>query len=189
MTAPTEAEIREAILSELGDRTINSDDFAGLIDAFAPIMDSDMALVRAGGLTTSTPADDHPGTLWADLTSDEGDEGSTLRWKPSESASSATRRERSSTAAPRSPSRSASTSGRPPWALPAQRHASGGRRCLRQAMTPPSPGATRSAPVEADVRSATAELERYQRAIETVRPFMEDGPDPGRGARQERHDD
>lgn len=69
--APTEAEIREAILSELGDRTITSDDFAGLIDAFAPIMDSDMALVRAGWRDDFYPDADHPGTLWADLTAEE----------------------------------------------------------------------------------------------------------------------
>jgi hypothetical protein len=74
MSAPTEAEIREAILSELGDRAISPDDFAGLSDAFAPIMDSDMALVRAGWCERFLPDPDHPGTFWADLTPDERDE-------------------------------------------------------------------------------------------------------------------
>ncbi len=74
MTAPTEAEIREAILAELGDKTINPDDFAGLIDAFRPIMDSDLALVRAGWVEDFYGTEGHPGTLWADLTPDEGRE-------------------------------------------------------------------------------------------------------------------
>jgi hypothetical protein len=69
--APTEAEIREAILTELGARTIDPDDFAGLADTFAPIMDSDAALTRAGWVDNFYPAADHPGTLWADLTADE----------------------------------------------------------------------------------------------------------------------
>lgn len=74
MTAPTEAEIRESILEGLGDGSMSADDFAGLIDAFRPILDSDMARVRAGWDPDFHPYEDHPGTLWADLTRDEVDE-------------------------------------------------------------------------------------------------------------------
>jgi len=74
MTAPTEQEIRQAVEVELGDQTINSDDLLGLVDALRPIMDSDMARVRAGWDDEFYPKDDHPGTLWADMTHDEVDE-------------------------------------------------------------------------------------------------------------------
>lgn len=69
MTAPTEAEIRASI--EIEGHSFMVDDFAGMIDAFRAIMDSDLALTRAGWADDYTPADDHPGTLWADMTRDE----------------------------------------------------------------------------------------------------------------------
>lgn len=74
MTAPTHAEIHESILRELGDDTICPDDFAGLVDAFRAILDSDMARTREPDgwceEFTNRPVD-HPGTIWADLTRDE----------------------------------------------------------------------------------------------------------------------
>ena len=81
MTAPTEAEIHDAILSELGDKTISTDDFGGLIDAVRVILDSDMARLRepAGWdpdfypENAYRPPRQHPGTLWADMTEDEGE--------------------------------------------------------------------------------------------------------------------
>ncbi len=74
MTAPTEQEIRQAILAELGDHTIDPDDFAGLVDVFRPILDSDMALTRAGWVEDFYPGTEHPGTLWADMTEAEANE-------------------------------------------------------------------------------------------------------------------
>lgn len=72
MTAPTEAEIREA----LGDPTdlVGADISDNLRDAIAPLLDSDQALVRAGWVEDFYPPANHPGTLWADLQPSEAKE-------------------------------------------------------------------------------------------------------------------
>jgi hypothetical protein len=71
MTAPTEAEIREAIDTSPLLQPDCLDEPEGLYRAFRVILDSDMALVRAGWQEDFGPARDHPGTLWADMRASE----------------------------------------------------------------------------------------------------------------------
>lgn len=70
MTAPTEAEIRAAIAETLpADHTI--DDIGLWV---AVIGDSDLARTRGKWDKDVNMDDDHPGTLWADMTGEEGEE-------------------------------------------------------------------------------------------------------------------
>jgi hypothetical protein len=68
MTAPTEAEIREAMAEGLwrigGKLTI---DDAGVWDALAVFMDSDEARTDGAWSRGFSPPVDHPGTLWANM--------------------------------------------------------------------------------------------------------------------------
>ncbi len=70
MTAPTEAEIRQAIEARL-DQLFGGNEFSiddnPAHELLAPLWDSDQALSRAGWAHDFHPADDHPGTLWADM--------------------------------------------------------------------------------------------------------------------------
>ena len=70
MTAPTEAEIRAAIATTLpADHTI--DDIGLWV---AVIGDSDLARTRGQWDKDAYMDDDHPGTVWADMTAEEGEE-------------------------------------------------------------------------------------------------------------------
>jgi hypothetical protein len=66
MTAPSEQEIRQALTERWGSAGIQLAE--EVYNALDPIMDSDMALTRAGWSNEFHPDDDHPGTLWADMT-------------------------------------------------------------------------------------------------------------------------
>lgn len=72
MTAPTEAEIREALGDP--DRIARADMDRDVRDAIAPLIDSDQALVRAVWTEDFNPGRDHPGTLWADMRPSEAEE-------------------------------------------------------------------------------------------------------------------
>ncbi|HUQ44619.1 MAG TPA: hypothetical protein VM451_09465 [Candidatus Limnocylindria bacterium] len=73
MTAPTEAEIREAIEPEWPVDTVG-DAPEWVYEGLGPILDSDQALVRAVWVEGYNPMRPHPGTLWADMTKAEADE-------------------------------------------------------------------------------------------------------------------
>lgn len=68
MSAPSEAEIRQAI--DVG--KLNWDNWTA--DALCAIADSDMARVRAVWDRDFHPSSSHPGTLWADLRPSEVDD-------------------------------------------------------------------------------------------------------------------
>lgn len=74
MTAPTAAEVREAITRTLHTKTLEGDDFGGLYEDFRPILDSDVALTRNRWVESFHATDEHPGTLWADMTTEEAEE-------------------------------------------------------------------------------------------------------------------
>lgn len=71
MTAPTEAEIREAIHDRVREAVGGIPALLSEGNALDPIIDSDMALTRRGWVEDFYPQDNHPGTLWADLTAEQ----------------------------------------------------------------------------------------------------------------------
>lgn len=79
-TPPTEAEIREAITEGLppvgqpDEILMHLDAPEWMTDAMDPLTDSDQAHIRGGWAEGFWPQEDHPGTLWADLTKAEIDE-------------------------------------------------------------------------------------------------------------------
>jgi hypothetical protein len=71
MTAPTEAEIRASIEERV--RYAVGNVWQMLEHALDPISDSDHALTHRGWADGFYPQDNHPGTLWADMTADEAE--------------------------------------------------------------------------------------------------------------------
>ena len=68
----SEAQIREAIAGRIRENLGNLMDVVD--DALDPVVDSDQASVRRGWVEGFYPGDDHPGTLWADLTAEESED-------------------------------------------------------------------------------------------------------------------
>jgi hypothetical protein len=71
MAGPSEEEIRAALTESIGNGYADMD---VVLDWLRPVMDSDMALTRAGWVDDFSPGEDHPGTFWADLTAEETQE-------------------------------------------------------------------------------------------------------------------
>jgi hypothetical protein len=74
MTAPTEQEIRDAIAERIRRAVETFPEAIRDANALDPIDDSDMALTRRGWVEGFYPSEDHPGTFWADLTTEEIEE-------------------------------------------------------------------------------------------------------------------